>query len=123
MRLVISSLGFLIPCFVAFRKRRMRHIVMSAALVCTSVVNHSVNSIVMQVIDVTYVHALFIYFTRNVRLNKLSGICLYLTPYVYYTQCKKNKKAALNYHVLLHLLGITGWTSFLSDSSPSIEKN
>ena len=114
MRLVFSSLGFIVPCVIAIRKRRIRHAMLSAALTCTSVLNHATTSVVLRVIDVTYVHALFLHFVRLVQINKVSGICLYLTPYIYYTKCRRDDRAAMNYHVMMHVLGILGWSSYLS---------
>lgn len=113
MKLIITSLGFLIPFAIALKRRKRKDAVMSGTLVCTSILNHGTSNQVLRIIDITYVHGLFLYFAKHVHLKGITRACLYLSPYIYYTKCRRDTVKAMRYHMMLHVLGIIGWTAHL----------
>ena len=109
MKLVVSSLCFVVPCIIAAIKRKKRDALLTSALVCTSLANHGTSNKILRKIDVLAAHMVFSYYAAKIHRPSLKRrpvqrICTYLVPFLYYTKCPAHN----NWHVLMHIIGSLG---------------
>ncbi len=113
--LVITSLGFLIPSFLAFKNNKKRLGYACTTLTTTSTLFHGTRLPIFRIIDMTYVYCLASYYigksiwrlvhhkrARDIYLHVGSLGCVYL----YFSKCDNpvvSTKIQQRFHMVFHI--------------------
>ncbi len=121
--LICTSAGFLIPAFLAFRKRKVVDTVASTALAITSLLFHTTLHPTVKVVDMTLAHSIGIYSMARSTKNwwKTKGIKeawgVIATPAcaMMFYGISKGRDGLLAHcgHMGLHLTAITYWIFYI----------
>lgn len=121
--LIITSTGFVIPFLVAKRKKKRRHMLMSAALTCTSVWFHATTTPLAMFVDKICAHSLGTIFwcesIHNLWRNRRRIDVVFVATingviYIYFCKSRVNDGLIGHlWHMTMHFVAITGWTVYL----------
>ena len=124
--LVISSCTFLIPTFMAFRRRRFIMANACGILTVTSVLYHGTQHIFFKTIDIFYAHSValaytltsikkYIHYRRLYDVIILSGVgsSIYI---FYYKSCNKSEQYQDHWHMIMHFISQGTWILHALDS-------
>jgi hypothetical protein len=119
--LVCTSVGFLLPAYLAFRKRRRLDAIASTALATTSVLFHTTFHPTIKVIDMTIAHSAGAYsMVRAIKSKDIWGmIATPICAFIFYGVSKGRDGPSARYgHMGMHMTAIAYWIAHLSGSPP-----
>lgn len=121
--LIITSSGFVLPFFIAKRKKKQRHMLMSAGLTCTSLWFHATLSPLSMTIDKIYAHSLGCIFwcesihnlwRRRRRIDVVFVATINGVIYIYFCKSRVNDGWVGHlWHMTMHVAAIGGWVTYL----------
>lgn len=124
--LVLSSCTFLIPAFLAYRKRRYIMARTCGVLTVTSVLYHGTQNLFFKSIDIVYAHTVaiaytwtsikkYIHYRRLYDVIILSGVGSSI--YIFYSKsCNKTEPYQDHWHMVMHFISQGTWILHALDS-------
>lgn len=124
--LVISSCTFLVPTFLAYRKRRYIMAKTCGVLSLTSVLYHGTQHVFFKTIDIFYAHSVAIAYTwtsikKYVQYRRLYDVFILsgvgTSIYIFYHKsCNKNEPYQDHWHMAMHFISQGAWVLHALDS-------